>query len=470
MTADIQTLGTELRRGYQAQLAEFRLAYSRTGCAVACVLVAGGVGLDLTFYPEQARLLGIARGLTTGLLVLVLAALFTRWAERQVRVLTLLWLSLPQLMIGWMIYRTQGATSPYVFGLSLALYAAGIIMPIGFLQGVALGVFTCVVYVAAGLAHAGNGLAGSPELIGNTIFLLFSATISAGCTFYNERARMQLFALQHEVSEKNASLHSTNQALADIKGHMVQQEKMAALGTLSAGLLHEVNNPVNYSLMAMNMALMDPAAQASADLKESLTDAKEGMQRVQSIVSDLKTFAYQKPGEDLSRIFLFEKALQSALRLTGYDLKGIEVGVDLPMDTHVLGDEPALIGVLVNLLGNAAMALHKAAQVKPGLAMRIDVRAERSGGRLQVRVRDNGTGIKPEHLTRVFEPFFTTREVGQGLGLGLSVSYAIVQRHGGQLAVHSEEGAWTEFSLDLTLATDAAEASPPARTPGESLP
>ena len=69
--------------------------------------------------------------------------------------------------------------------------------------------------------------------------------------------------------------------------------------------------------------------------------------------------------------------------------------------------------------------------------------------RLLVKVRDNGTGIAPENLGRVFEPFFTTRDVGAGLGLGLSVSYGIVQRHGGTLAVDSEPGAWTEFSFDL---------------------
>ena len=452
---------------YEAELADFRLAYSRAGCIVACVLVPGGVGLDLAFYPEQALTLGIMRGLTTVVLVMLLALLYSRIADRYVRGITLTWLALPQVMIAWMIYYTEGAQSPYVFGLSLALYAAGIVMPIGLLQSVGLGVFTCVAYLLAGLLHA-HAPVPSGALVGNTIFLLFSASASSVCTVFNERARLRLFTLQREVTEKNGSLQSTNQALADIKGHMVQQEKMAALGTLSAGLLHEVNNPVNYSMMALNMAMMDPAVVDNADLKESLTDAKEGMQRVQSIVSDLKTFAYQKPGADSNRIFLFEKSLQSARRLTGFDLKGIEVATELPMDTHVVGDEPAIIGVLINLLGNAAMALHKAALAHPGLAMRITVRAERDGHRLRVRVRDNGVGIPQEHLTRVFEPFFTTREVGQGLGLGLSVSYAIVQRHGGQLTVESEPGAWTELALDLQLAnvaeadTDAAETGPTA--------
>ncbi len=440
----------QIHLGYQAELANFRLAYSRVGCALAIVLVLGGVALDHAFYPDQVWALGLARLWTSGVLVLLLGALYTpRLASTYVRVITLLWLALPQIMIAWMIYRTQGAASPYVFGLSLALYAAGIIMPISFLQGISLGVFTFVAYILACLGFAAGAPDNASVLAGNTLFLVFSATISAGCTWFNEKARLQLFQLQHEVSEKNTALQQTNKALAEIKGHMMQQEKMAALGTLAAGLLHEVNNPVNYSLMALNMSMMDPLVTNSPELKESLGDAKEGMQRVQSIVSDLKTFAYQKPGDETNtRIFLFEKALQSALRLTGFELKGIAVTVELPMDTHVRGDEPALIGVLINLLGNAALALHKAVRTGP----RIDVRAVRKGERLEVTVRDNGTGIQPDHLARVFEPFFTTRDVGKGLGLGLSVSYAIVQRHGGSLRVSSEPGVWTEFAFDLGLA------------------
>ncbi len=412
---------------------------------VSMVLLLGGVALDYAFYPGEIYRFGAARIVTTLISGGVLAMLYFRATRGRVRGLTMLWLSLPQILIAWMIYETQGAASPYVFGLSLALYAAGIIMPIGFFQSIALGVFTCLAYAIACYLHPTSNVS---EFVGNSIFLLFSATISAGCTYFNERARIQLFRLQHEVSEKNTDLRKVNQALAEIKGHMVQQEKMAALGTLSAGLLHEVNNPVNYSLMALNMALIDPAVEASAELKESLVDSREGMKRVQSIVSDLKTFAYQKPGEDSERIFLFEKAIQSALRLTGYELKGIDVQQELPLDTHVHGDEPGLIGVLINLFSNAALALQKSGRSNPTIAIRVWP----EGDRLYVTVRDNGTGIKPENLTRVFEPFFTTRDVGQGLGLGLSVSYAITQRHGGALSVTSEHGEWTEFAFNLALA------------------
>jgi len=265
------------------------------------------------------------------------------------------------------------------------------------------------------------------------------------CTWFNEKARLRLFQLQHEVSEKNASLSEINATLAEVKGQLLQREKMAAIGTLSAGLLHELNNPVNYSLMAINMGLTCKGAQTDEMLKESLNDAREGMQRIQNIVTDLKTFAYQKPGQDSQRPFLLENAVRSAVRLAGYELKGIDVPIELPQDSHVVGDEPAIIGVLINLLSNAALALHAAKREEPRIAITVTA----NGDRLRVSVRDNGSGIAPENLTRVFEPFFTTRDVGAGLGLGLSVSYGIVQRHGGTLAVESEPGSWTEFTFDL---------------------
>jgi two-component system sensor histidine kinase PhcS len=114
----------------------------------------------------------------------------------------------------------------------------------------------------------------------------------------------------------------------------------------------------------------------------------------------------------------------------------------------VRGDEAAIIGVLINLLSNAALALRKGGKGSP----EIVVTARQDGDRLRVSVLDNGPGIPPEHLSRVFEPFFTTREVGQGLGLGLAICYSVVQRHGGQLSAESVPGAWTKFTFDLPRA------------------
>ena len=120
----------------------------------------------------------------------------------------------------------------------------------------------------------------------------------------------------------------------------------------------------------------------------------------------------------------------------------------MPDDTLVRGDEAAIIGVLINLLGNAALAMRKAQRS----ACAIHVSAVWAGERLHVTVQDNGGGISPENLIRVFEPFFTTREVGQGLGLGLSISYGVIKRHGGILMAESVEGEWAKMIFDLARA------------------
>jgi two-component system sensor histidine kinase PhcS len=429
---------------YEQQLSDFRLTYSKAGSITSIVLVLAGFGLDYFSYPDRLLQFSLLRLAVAALTLGVFFILFTPFGRKHVRSLTMLWLLLPQIMIAFMIFDTDGAESIYFVGLHLALYAVGIILPITFFEGIGFGALTLGLYVAACALHP-DAAEDTSRLVTNSLFILFSAGASAVCTWFNEKARIRLFSLQHEVSEKNASLREINTTLAEVKGQLIQREKMAAIGTLSAGLLHELNNPVNYSLMAIDMGLTCPGVAGDAMLKESLDDAREGMQRIQNIVSDLKTFAYQKPGQDAQRPFLLGNALRSALRLAGYELKGIEVPVELPQDTHVLGDEPAIIGVLINLLSNAAHALQAVRREQPCIAVTVVQR----GQRLFVSVRDNGSGIAPDNLGRVFEPFFTTRDVGAGLGLGLSVSYGIVQRHGGTLVVDSEFGAWTEFTFDL---------------------
>jgi two-component system, sensor histidine kinase PhcS len=418
--------------------------YSRVTCVVAMVLVIGGVGLDWAFYPQHAETFALARLVVAGLIGLTLLSYGTSFGARHIRQLTYFWIALPQIMIAAMIHYTDGEASIYFVGLTFAISGVGVFLPITVLEAVAFSGLTMLAYLVACVARPGD-IAHPDALAGQMVFILFYGVIAVTISVYSSRLRRQSYELQAEVQQQRNALLDINKALTEVKGQLIQREKMAAIGTLSAGLLHELNNPVNYSLMAINMGLTLPAAKNDDMLRESLNDAREGMDRVQSIVSDLKTFAYQKPGEDTQRPFLLERAVRSAQRLAGHELKGVEVVLDLPQDTHVVGDEPALIGVFINLLSNAAHALSRCERAQP----RIDVRGWIEGGRMKIAVRDNGHGIAPEHLGRVFEPFFTTRDVGAGLGLGLSVSYGIVQRHGSTLSVQSEQGAWTEFSFDL---------------------
>ncbi|AOY92777.1 two-component sensor histidine kinase [Cupriavidus sp. USMAA2-4] len=433
---------------YEAELREFRLASSKAGALTAVVLVMAGVLLDYGIYPQEQLRFFLARSFIALLIGGIYALLPTPFGRRHVQPLTLAWLILPQMMIAWMIGVTEGASSIYYAGLNLVIFAVGIALPMGLWQTIGFGAVTYLFYVIACLAHP-LGLADRGHFIVNSIFIAFSITASAVYTFMNERGHFHLFRLKEQLAEKNLELAEINRNLAEIKGQMLQQEKMAAIGTLAAGLLHEVNNPVNFCLMAIEVAMEEPVAKANASLEECLVDAKQGMQRIQHIVSDLKTFAYRKPGAEAEGVpFLFEKALDSSCRLTAHELRGVALTRELPADTLVLGDEAAIIGVLINLFSNAALAMRKAQTTKPA----IHTSAYWEDGRLHVSVRDNGPGIAPENLARVFEPFFTTREVGQGLGLGLSISYAVIERHRGTLYAESELGQWTAFTFDLPRA------------------
>jgi two-component system, sensor histidine kinase PhcS len=439
-----ELISNQLPASREEALQQHLVFYSRITCVLAMVLIAAGVGLDGAFYPEYIVEFGFARLLVVALIGAALWSYSRPWRLKRVRVLTFFWIALPQLMIAWMVYFTEGEASIYFVGLTLAVSGISIFLPLTMRDALVFSAFTVLVYTLACVLRSG-GVQQWPVLVGKLLFIFFFCVIAVTVSVYGERQRRQTYALQTEVQRQKDELLAQNRALVDIKGQLIQREKMAAIGTLSAGLLHELNNPVNYSLMAINMGLTLPVAKADALLKESLTDAKEGMERIQNIVSDLKTFAYQKPGADSERPFLLEHAVRSAVRLAGYDLKGIDVSLQLAQDTHALGDEPAIIGVLINLLSNAAHAVQAAKREQPSIVVRVDP----VGDRLGVSVRDNGLGIAADAIGRVFEPFFTTREVGAGLGLGLSVSYSIVQRHGGTLAVQSEPGVWTEFTFDL---------------------
>lgn len=440
---------SQLHTGYQTELADFRVTFSRGGAYTAIVLVLLGVGLDYARYPQLQTSFAVARVLVSLLIGGIVIMLGTALGRRLSPWLTLSWLLLPQAMIAWMIWQTDGVQSPYYMGLNLAIFASGIALPFGLWQNLVFGVLSCLLYLLACLLPPHDAVPTGTMTV-NVLLLLFAAAASGVYTFFNERVRFMLFRLKAEVSEKNAELEVNNRKLLDIKGQLLQQEKMAAIGTLAAGLLHEVNNPVNFCLMAIEVASEEPAAKAEPALLECLVDAKQGMQRIQHIVSDLKTFAYRKPGAEAEAgtPFLFEKALDSAIRLVAHELRGVAVTRELPADTLVQGDEAAIIGVLINLFSNSALAMRNAGTAGPA----IHISVKWSEERLHVTVRDNGPGIADEHLARVFEPFFTTREVGQGLGLGLSISYAVIERHGGLLFAESELGSWASFSFDLSRA------------------
>jgi signal transduction histidine kinase len=255
--------------------------------------------------------------------------------------------------------------------------------------------------------------------------------------------------LQRDLRDRNEELQETLSKLRATESQLVQSEKMNALGSLAAGLLHEVNNPLNYTMMALELA-RQAATKPGGDVREALNDIEEGMNRIGEIVSDLRAFAY--PGRAAQHEpFDLREALDTALRFTAYELSGLGVDLSGFEDGRVEGARTQITQVFVNMITNAVRATEPIAKDRPAS---IRVSSQANGQRLYVRVWDNGVGIAPHVMPRVLDPFFTTREVGQGVGLGLSICHTIVRNHGGTIAVDSKPGDWTEFTFHLPLSRE----------------
>jgi two-component system sensor histidine kinase PhcS len=266
--------------------------------------------------------------------------------------------------------------------------------------------------------------------------------------YFGSQRRFEDFRLRHELDVQNDRLTLTINKLQETEVQLVQSEKMNALGKLAAGLLHEVNNPLNFTFMAMQVAQEE--AKGNAGLTDTLADIHQGMTRIKGVISDLRTFAYPT-GNSGTEAFELGGSLTTALRLTAHELGTIAVDHSGVNGQQVLGCQTQLAHVFMNLLVNSAHAL-KAAAASSGRTPQITVTcAPRGDGRLDVHVRDNGTGVKAADLPRLLEPFFTTKDVGEGTGLGLSICHTIIKNHGGDIRITSEEGQWTQVSFDLPL-------------------
>jgi signal transduction histidine kinase len=254
---------------------------------------------------------------------------------------------------------------------------------------------------------------------------------------------------QRDLAAQKIALESTLEQLKETEGQLVQNEKMASLGRLSAGIIHEINNPLNYATQALYLLKGKKdrmPEEERAKYVEIVSDIEEGVDRVQRIVSDLRSFSHPHAGG--ADLIDLKEVVSMAVRFLNHEMKDrVTVQVEVPEDQQVLADRNKLVHVFVNLLQNSLDALK--GKKFEGEAPLLTIRSRLEGGRVLVTVRDNGTGIDPVDLDKVFDPFFTTKDVGQGMGLGLSICYRIMAEQGGGISVRSEKGKFTEFTLEL---------------------
>ncbi len=229
-----------------------------------------------------------------------------------------------------------------------------------------------------------------------------------------------------------------------------KSEKMAALGQLSAAIAHEINNPLAYSMLNVELAQSESQAFDSVDLNDQLNNIYDGLTRVKTIVQNLKSFSYSR---DTKRVPVsLAQVVKSALNFAGNELRHrtrIEANLNECTDV-VLADSTQLTQVFVNLLVNAAHSI-EAGKVDDNL-VKIEIR--RDGPQVKVDVCDTGTGISKQNLDRIFEPFYTSKAANVGTGLGLSICQEIVASMNGTIEVESQVGKGSRFTVCLPT-TDA---------------
>ena len=256
--------------------------------------------------------------------------------------------------------------------------------------------------------------------------------------------------LESDLHRTNAELKQSLQQLRETEAALVQNARLSSLGTMAAGVLHEIGNPLNFMGTALQLAARDPTIQADPDTADTLKDIHAGYERIHRVVTDLRGFTAPHRPEH-PRPFHIESAVDHALRFTAHIQKGITITRNIAEDGVVDGSQSTIAQVLVNLIVNAVAAVHSVEELrKPEITITSVVEGEE----LIVSVRDNGTGIDPKIQAQIFDPFFSTKDVGEGMGLGLAVSHRIIANHGGSLSVKSSLGEWTEFRFNLPLASD----------------
>jgi signal transduction histidine kinase len=293
------------------------------------------------------------------------------------------------------------------------------------------------------------------------------------------KTRRELRENNQELSATNSRLNAALLELKSTQAQLIQSEKMASLGELTAGIAHEIQNPLNFvnNFSEVNTELIEElktelatgntqqAIEIADDIKDNQQKINHHGKRAGEIVKGMLQHSQKSKGQ--KEPTNINKLADEYLRLSYHGLRAKDKNFNATMKTDF--DEsigkiniiPQDIGrVLLNLFNNAFYACtersrsavnEQKAKNLISYEPTVAVTTKKVNNKIEIKVSDNGNGISPDIVDKIFQPFFTTKPTGQGTGLGLSLSYDIVKAHGGEIKVESKEGVGSEFIIQLPI-------------------
>jgi two-component system sensor histidine kinase PhcS len=459
---------------------EQRIRTNKVASLLVAALMPAGVTLDWFVYRHQGFVVPflILRLISSVLAVGIWFLLTTPQGQKHHRPIAISIALLPAFFICVMIYMThQGPGSSYYAGLNLIVLAVSVVVRWNVTETIIAVFGVLLMYLVTCL------LTGTREdvtiIFNNYYFLIVTGIIVVVGNHFFTRLRLREFAARFELDKSRKELEATNQNLEgfnarlaqqnvaldkanreikEAEAQLVQSEKMASLGRFSAGLMHDILNPLNYAktgLYTLQKKSRRLPPELRTDFDQILPDIKHGVDRVQEIVQSLRNFTH--PGEQAAEPLELAAMLNDVRRFVAGGLKGKNISLELnlpPQQIVWIGRNDFSV-MLINLLENSIDALN-GKPFAPEEQPTITVSSHSEGDRTLISIRDNGSGIDPKIIAKIFDPFFTTKDVGKGTGLGLSLCFGMIRSYGGTIAVVSEPGKFSQFTLNLPASAEAA--------------
>lgn len=432
--------------------------------------------LDYFAYPEFFELFLYLRLLCVAAAGFLFALVITPFGKKYYRPFTVALPLVPAFFISLMILFAQDPGTSYYAGLTLCIVAIGFVFHWTYLEAFIASISIALMYFIASAPAVINGMDSKTAagFVNNCIFIAAKGTvIISGCLAHHRfrvanyvvraRDRRQRIALSRQKRELTRALTE----LKETEGRLIQSEKMASLGQLSAGVIHEIGNPLNYSNQALYLLRkLNKAQEGNPQMDEAIEDIQDSIDRMKDIVKELREFSHKS--SEVRVEFEIEDCIQTAHRMLGKEIEDEQVDVSLDLEEGLVieGVKNQLTQVVLNLVHNSIQAMSNS-DSDSGRRLKLSTRSD--GGEVVLEIWDNGPGIEEEHAKQLFDPFFTTKEVGEGTGLGLSISYRIVESHGGSIRAESEVGEYTRFVITLPRLSESeadktsSHALPPKR-------